>query len=157
MRIFNKDKSREIQQNEVNSLTEKLVNDKIFVKHYEAIQEVPKKSHIEVVRIYPNGGKDVREVVDVEYIKPQKSYDEYEDIFRVEPLTKEEVLDNLRRLREQECFTIINRGMPWYAQIDNNQNLEIMRWYKEWLDITDKYILGIDIATILPKKPEWLK
>ncbi len=76
-------------------------------------------------------------MVDVEYVKPQEAYDEYEDILRVKTLTKEEILNNLRILREEQCFSIVNRGLVWYAQIDNSQNLELTRWYKEWLDITD--------------------
>ncbi len=157
MRIFDNYKIKEIQKNEVNLLTEKLVEDKLFVCHHDAIQEVQKQSHFEVVRMYPNGGKDLKEVVDVEYVKPQEAFDEYENILKVEPLTKEEILNNLRRLREEQCFSVVNRGMVWYSQIDSNQNLELLRWYKEWLDITDKYVDGIDISTIIPVKPSWLK
>ena len=96
-------------------------------------------------------------MVDVEYVKPQEAYDEYEDILRVKTLTKEEILNNLRILREEQCFSIVNRGLVWYAQIDNSQNLELTRWYKEWLDITDKYTEVVDVLTIIPNKPEWLK
>ena len=55
MRIFDKNKIKEIQPNEVDLLTEKLVEDRLFIRHHEAVQEVPKQSHIEVVRVYPNG------------------------------------------------------------------------------------------------------
>ena len=71
--------------------------------------------------------------------------------------TTEDVLNDLRTRRENECFTIINRGVLWYNTLTEEQRLELDKWYKEWLDVTDKYVEGIDIETIIPKKPEWLK
>ena len=157
MRIFNKFKTLEIQSGDVNKYTQKVIEDKLFVCHHPEVKEVKQQAHYEIVKTYPNGGKDVKQVVDVEYVKPQAAYDEFENILRVEDLSREEVLDNLRQVREIECFPIINRGMAWYALIDNNQNLELARWYKAWLDVTDNYKEGIDILSIIPSKPEWLK
>ena len=71
--------------------------------------------------------------------------------------TTEDILNDLRTRRENECFSIINRGVLWYNTLTEEQRLELDKWYKEWLDITDKYVEGIDIETIIPKKPEWLK
>lgn len=71
--------------------------------------------------------------------------------------TNEELLNQLRYEREKVCFSIINRGVLWYNTLTEEQRLELDRWYKEWLDVTDKYEEGIDIETIIPKKPEWLK
>lgn len=78
-------------------------------------------------------------------------------------LTKEEVLDLLRTRREEECFPIINRGVLWYNTLTEEQRLELDKWYKEWLDITDTYKNAykenseIDIETIIPIKLTWLK
>ena len=66
-------------------------------------------------------------------------------------------IENLRTRRESECFTIINRGVLWYNTLTEEQRLELDKWYKEWLDVTDRYVEGIDIETIIPKTPEWLK
>lgn len=77
-------------------------------------------------------------------------------------LTKEEVLDLLRTRREEECFPIINRGVLWYNLLTDEQRLELDKWYKEWLDITDTYRntykrnSEFDIETIIPSKPSWL-
>lgn len=71
--------------------------------------------------------------------------------------TTEDILNTLRTRRETECFTIINRGVLWYNTLTEEQRLELDKWYKEWLDVTDKYVEGIDIETIIPKTPEWLK
>ena len=69
----------------------------------------------------------------------------------------EELLENLRYKRQQECFDVINRGVLWYNTLTEEQRLELDKWYKEWLDVTDRYVEGIDIEAIIPKKPNWLK
>ena len=71
--------------------------------------------------------------------------------------TREQILDTLRTRREEECFSYVNRGALWYNTLTNEQQFELDNWYHEWLDITDKYVDGIDIKTIIPTKPSWLK
>ena len=71
-------------------------------------------------------------------------------------LTKEEVLDLLRTRREEECFPIINRGSLWFEQLSEAQKAELKTWYKSWLDITDKYVDGMDYLSLIPTKPNWL-
>lgn len=78
-------------------------------------------------------------------------------------LNQDEILELLRLRRENECFPIINRGILWYNLLTDEQRLELDKWYKEWLDITDTYKNAyeqnpeIDIETIIPIRPTWLK
>lgn len=60
-------------------------------------------------------------------------------------------LDNLRILREEECFSVINRGDAWYKLVVNTEEREkeLQNWYQAWLDVTD--------TENIPKKPEWIK
>lgn len=71
--------------------------------------------------------------------------------------TQEQILNDLRTRRDDECFQIINRGVLWYNTLTEEQRIELDKWYKEWLDVADRYVEGVDIETIIPKKPEWLK
>lgn len=64
-------------------------------------------------------------------------------------LTEEEILYDLRRLRERECFSIVNRGVLWYNTLTEEQRLELDVWYKKWLDVTE--------TMVIPEKPSWLK
>lgn len=71
-------------------------------------------------------------------------------------LTPEEVAanlesrkDSLRKQREKECFSIINRGQLWYSQLDVVQLEELEVWYQEWLDVTE--------TLTIPEKPNWLE
>ncbi len=64
-------------------------------------------------------------------------------------LTQEEKLADLRVLREEECFPIINRGNLWYELLTLEQKLELKNWYQSWLDVTE--------TQVIPVKPTWLK
>lgn len=68
-----------------------LIPDKIFVEHHEAVSAVPEQFHYEVEREYPNGGKDLRKVVDVPGVAAVPAWDEYEDVQRFVPYTEAEL------------------------------------------------------------------
>lgn len=78
-------------------------------------------------------------------------------IQEIDSLTTEEILNDLRIRRRYECFEVINRGQPWYETLTQLQKEELKIWYKDWLEITDKYKEGINIEAIIPIKPSWLK
>lgn len=44
--------------------------------HHEPVKPVEEKSHLEVVKVYENGGKDVIKIIDVKGVKGQPAYDE---------------------------------------------------------------------------------
>lgn len=67
-----------------------LKSDRIFVAHHDAVEAVKEEYHYETIREYPNGGKDVQKVVDVEAVEPKDAWDEYEDIQRYVLYTEEE-------------------------------------------------------------------
>lgn len=56
--------------------------------------------------------------------------------------------DELRFLREKECFSVVNRGQLWYSTLTLDKIGELTRWYKAWLDVTD--------TLEIPKKPQWI-
>lgn len=64
-------------------------------------------------------------------------------------ISKEDMeLFSLRRRREKQCFTIINRGQVWYDRLTPEHRAELEAWYYAWLDVTK--------TRVIPKKPEWL-
>lgn len=109
-RVFNQDKTQELEEYD---LTEgKLVKDKLFVAHHEAVPEVVAKTVEEKVAIYqangqsveqhngtyylvvaqyPNGGKDIEEIFPTEAVPAQEAYDEYEDIYVYTPYTEQDL------------------------------------------------------------------
>ena len=61
----------------------------------------------------------------------------------------EERQEEYRRRREQECFSVINRGWLWYEDLNTEQKSELKQWYRAWLDGTP--------TQSVPEKPAWLK
>lgn len=59
--------------------------------HHEAVDAVEEKSHYETLAEYPNGGKSVRKVVDIEGIEAKDAYDEEVDILRYFLYTADEL------------------------------------------------------------------
>lgn len=78
MRVFNQDKTKELLEYDLTKGY--LISDKLFIKHHESIPEQLEKSHLEVVKTFPNGLKRYREVIDEPYQPAQEAYDEFEDI-----------------------------------------------------------------------------
>lgn len=56
--------------------------------------------------------------------------------------------DELRKLRDTECFSYVNRGQPWYDRLSDEQRSELSVWYADWLKVTD--------TLTAPEKPSWL-
>ena len=88
MRIFDME-NQEITNPDLSA--GRLIHDKNFVCHHEAVQEVVEQFHLEVKETYANGGHDMKKVIDVAYVPPQDAWDEYEDILRYVPFTDEEL------------------------------------------------------------------
>ena len=73
--------------------------------------------------------------------------------------TEEQILENLRIRREDECFPIVNRCALWYNTLTNEQQQQLNTWYQAWLNVPQVYqeTKPEDIETIIPQKPSWLK
>lgn len=56
--------------------------------------------------------------------------------------------ESLRKDRERECFSVINRGKLWYERLTNEQIGELRVWYQAWLDVTK--------TLVKPKPLKWL-
>lgn len=89
MRIFNEDKTQEVQ--EYNDRLYYLKLDKLVIAHHEATPEVLQRTHYETLEEYPNGGKTLKEIIDVPYQPAKEAYDEFEDIYVLVAYTQDEL------------------------------------------------------------------
>ncbi|MBR2312216.1 MAG: hypothetical protein IKA46_02890 [Clostridia bacterium] len=64
-------------------------------------------------------------------------------------MDRETVKASLRKLREEKCFPIVNRGSFWYESLTEEQVVELREWYAAWLDVTATFKI--------PSAPKWLK
>lgn len=83
--------------------------ERIFKQHHDAVEAVDEQFHYEVIREYPNGGKDVQKVIDVPGVEAADAWDEYETILRWHNYTDSELADNgaswLDRIDAQVTYT----------------------------------------------------
>lgn len=73
--------------------------------HHDAVEAVEEVSHYETIAEYPNGGKDVRKVVDVPGVAAQEAYDEEVEVQRYILYTSEELAEQAadREKAEQQA------------------------------------------------------
>lgn len=118
MKVYNKDKTELLENYDLN--LGHLVQDKIVVNEPE-VQGVEEQGHYEVIETYPNGGKDVKWVIDVEGVEymPARTYEE--DIFVYVLYTKEE----LEKIKQQKYENAIVEKIRQRYTID--QELAILR------------------------------
>ena len=64
-------------------------------------------------------------------------------------LNEESEKENLRLLRQTECFSVVDRGKLWYSTLTKEQLSELTAWYNSWLNVTE--------TKSVPEKPEWLR
>lgn len=84
-------------------------------------------------------------------VKDRETIIELEDCYEIipsPPLEKEQIIEDLRYLRAEKCFSIINRGQLWYNTLTPSQHKELEEWYHKWLDVTD--------TLIEPATPLWI-
>jgi len=86
-----------------------------------------------------------------------------EDMKSVRPLTYAELAEQeqqrvfyqkqfekeqIRQRRNNECFSVVNRGELWYQTLNSAEKAELAAWYRAWLDVT--------ATNVIPQKPAWL-
>lgn len=120
MRVFNEDKTQELKEYDLNlgHLIEdaivthhgaEIIHHEAEIIHHNAVEGIEEQGHYETVAEYPNGGRDVRWVIDVEGVAPvlawdevireaydeiaKEAYDHEERIKVYVPYTKREILE----------------------------------------------------------------
>ena len=134
MRIFDHE-GNELQREKIDCKKGRLVEDKRFVRHHEAIEAVEEKGHWKIVKEYPNGGKEVEWVVDVPGVEAKAAWDEYEDILCFSPFDEE----TLRKARIAELKQFLR---------DTDYNI---------LKIVEGVATLLDMAEIIKQRSEWRK
>ena len=108
------------------------------ITHYfEEVQEVKEQGHYETIREYPNGGKDVEWVVEVEGVEYQPAREEIEDIFVYIPYTEKELkkiannerIKELKKLLQNSDYKAIKYAE---GELSNEEYIPIREERKQW-------------------------
>ena len=119
MRILDQN-GAELQIENIDQALGRLVEEKLFIAHHEAVDAIKEEGHWVTVAEYPNGGKDVEWIVDVAGAEAVEAWDEYEDIYRYVPYTDDELAsiaeaeanDPERRLEQlEEALELLLSGV----------------------------------------------
>lgn len=73
--------------------------DDIEIVHHDKVDEVKEKYHYETIAEYPNGGKDVKKIVDVEAVEAKDAWDEEIPIQKYILYTAEELEAKLNEIK----------------------------------------------------------
>jgi len=162
MRIFDITKTQEINEKEIDYSLGYVVEDKLLKTHHKAEPAILAKSvedivaelknqgietevggdgkMYEVVKICPNGGKDVKEIEPIEPVTAKEAWDEYEDILVYVPYTAEELqerkLESFRNQR-QPILTAFDKWEKAVLRGREKDDSTVMQWYRDLLDLKE--------------------
>ena len=137
MRIFNQEKTQELQNVD---LEKGYLQNSTLITHIPEQTAVEEKFHYETVREYPNGGKDVEKVIDVEGRPHIPAHDDIENIQIYIPYTAEEIAqmdrDNkIENFKKQLCetdFIACKLSEAVAKALVNNDTLELTQLYQHY-------------------------
>jgi hypothetical protein len=121
--IYNEDKTQILKYEDCDVNKGYFKEDKLTV-HHDAVEGVEEEGHYETIAEYPNGGKDVKWVIDKPGIEANEAYDEELDIYvyikyTEEQLKKKENQQELLRLKselESTDYKAIKYAEGWYTE-----------------------------------------
>ena len=97
-KVYNADKTKILDSYDLNSGY--LKKDTILV-HIDEVKEVKEQGHYDILKEYPNGGKEVKWIIDVPGVEYQPSKDTEEDILvYVEYTQKEKNIIKIMELKQ---------------------------------------------------------
>lgn len=92
--------------------------------HHDAVEAVEEVSHYETIAEYPNGGKDVRKVVDVPGVAAKDAYDEEVEVQRYIRYTAEELAAQEKARKEaQQRQEALDRLPETLAALKNENEM----------------------------------
>lgn len=86
-------------------------------EHHDAIEGVKEEFHYKVIREYPNGGKDVEKVIDVEGVEAKDAWDEKIPIYIYFPYTEEELAEIEKEKNKPTQLDIIEAQITYTAML----------------------------------------
>lgn len=126
MKIYNQDKTVELNEKEIDYEKGYLMPDKLVTIHHEATPFIPEKSVETIAKemqaakktvkqyaaqpdkwfvvkaTYPSGGEEVEEISPIAAVEAKDAYDEYEDIQVFIPYTAEQLKERADNKRHSE-------------------------------------------------------
>jgi hypothetical protein len=121
MKVYNENKTQILTEYDLEKGYLKADTIENFIPAVEAVEEV---SHYEIVKEYPNGGKDVKKVIDIQGVKGVEEYYETENIQVYIPYTENEIakinaqkrIAELKKLLAETDYQAIKYAEGWLME-----------------------------------------
>lgn len=148
MKVYNEDKTKILEEYD---LTKGYLKDDALTTTIEEEQGVEEVGHYETIKEYPNGGKDVKWVVDVE----GKKYKPAETI--VEPIkiyikyTKQEILEKeynqkieeYKRMLTETDYKAIKYAEGWISEEEYTYTKSLRQSYRDKINEYQELLLNL--------------
>ena len=90
--------------------------------HHDAVQAVAEVSHLEVIKEYPNGGRDVKKVIDVPAVEGKPAWDEVVKERVFVPYTQKELdlfrIQELKALLKESDYKAIKYAEGLFTDVE---------------------------------------
>lgn len=139
MKIFNQDKTKELNENELDLENGYLKADKLFIAHHEAV-EAQEAIYEKREEKLSNGSTQTWKDLVSPAVEAKEAWDEYEDIQVYIPYTAEELEERrLNALRERrvpllKAFDIWEKAVLRGREKDDKS---VMDWYSSLLNLEE--------------------
>ena len=173
MKIYNESKTIEITSPDLS--LGRLVEDRLFVAHHEAIPAVIGKTSEELAKEmeaqgaetffsdlrglwyyvdkkFDNGGRSVKAINPVRAVPEKEAWDEYEDIYVYIPYTEEELLENKKNSLREERKTLLEAFDKWEKAVLRGREKDdssIMNWYRDLLNLVESAFLDENVPEMV--------
>lgn len=107
MKIYNE----KMERLEKPDLSAGWLEERVHTIHHAAVKAVEEIWHHEVIAEYPNGGRDVRRVIDRPGVEEKEAWDEHVEIQIYHPYTAEELAERAQKPTLEERMSKLEEMM----------------------------------------------
>lgn len=104
MKVYNENKTQVLTDYDLNK---GYLKGDTLIHHIPEVKAVKEQSHYEVIAEYPNGGKEIEKVIDVEAVEGVPAHDEVEEIQVYIPYTEDELVKYTQKRYERRVESLI--------------------------------------------------
>lgn len=132
MKTYNKEKTHELNESELDFEKGHLEADKLFIRHHEAV-EAQEAIYTDRVEILPNGSTQVWKDLVSPAVEAKEAYDEYGDIQVYVPYTQTELAQRKIYALKQQLLSTDYQAIKYAeGEISASEYYEIKQKRKAW-------------------------
>ena len=149
MKIYNEDKTKELNREDLDLNKGYLVKEKEIIHHHKEIK-ISGQGHYELLAEYPNGGKDVPEREEKPAYDEEVEYQRYIAYTNEQLLTneyKEEIEDYKQKLNETD-YLAIKYAEGWISEEDYASIKQQRQSYRDRINELEEEISKLDIGNL---------